>query len=98
MRSKVTPGGSNLRGAPILLAQAFWYNHPSKLFLAGSAGIVLIACLLAIIMLRRQRQRQEEIAPVVTTDGSVLSDELLAERLALLPKGFIPYQMDVHHP
>ncbi len=48
----------------LLLARTFWERKPTTLFIAGSAAIVLIACMIAIIMLRRQGQQHEEIAPL----------------------------------
>jgi hypothetical protein len=48
----------------LLLARTFWYQTPSKTFVAASAGIALTACLLALIMLRWQGRRHEEMAPL----------------------------------
>jgi len=62
----------------LLLAHTFWYKEPGKVFVAGSAGVVLLACLLALILLHRQRQQQEEIAPLapeMIPAGSTARDE-----------------------
>ncbi len=66
----------------LLLARTFWERNPSALFMAGSAGIVLIFCMIAIIMLRRQGQPQEEIAPLAPATipiGAAYSDESTAK-------------------
>jgi hypothetical protein len=69
----------------LLLARTFWESRPSKEFVAVSAGIVLIACMIAIIMLRRQGQQYEEIAPLAPAmipAESVYSDESTAKQPA----------------
>jgi hypothetical protein len=70
----------------LLLARTFWErNPPSTLFIAGSAGIVLIACIIAIIMLRRQGQPHEEIAPLAPAmipAESAYSDESTVKQSA----------------
>ncbi len=57
----------------LLLARVFWEEPPGKAFregmlgkpyIAGSAGIVFVACIIAIILLRRQKKQREEIAPL----------------------------------
>ena len=66
----------------LLLAQTFWERKSSTVFIAGSAGIVLIACMIAIIMLRRQGQQHKEIAPPAPATipaASAYSDESTAK-------------------
>lgn len=46
----------------ILLAQTFWLSKPSSDFVAVSAVIVVIACLIAISLLRWQAKQHNEIA------------------------------------
>jgi hypothetical protein len=50
----------------LLLARTFWEGHPGKSFAVGCAAIVLVACTIAIIMLRRQKQqpKPEKITPL----------------------------------
>jgi hypothetical protein len=43
----------------LLLARTFWEGPPGKSFAVGCAAIVLVACTIAIIMLRRQKQQPE---------------------------------------
>lgn len=69
----------------LLLARTFWESRPSTVFVAGSAGIALIACMIAIIMLRRQGQQHEEIAPLAPAmipAESAYSDESTAKQPA----------------
>ncbi len=47
----------------LLLARTFWEGAPGNVFVAASAGIVLVVCAIAIILLRRQKQQREEVAP-----------------------------------
>ncbi|MEO9028735.1 MAG: hypothetical protein ABI413_07975 [Ktedonobacteraceae bacterium] len=44
----------------LLLARTFWYKAPSATFTITSAGIVLISCVIALIMLRIQRQQEDK--------------------------------------
>lgn len=63
----------------LLLARAFWEGPPGHLSIAGSAGISLLACIFAIILLRRQKSPREEgsrLAPVVTPAEFVDNDAL----------------------
>lgn len=47
----------------LLLARTFWVGSLSKSFVAESAGIILLACLIAIILLRKQEQQHEKNTP-----------------------------------
>ena len=51
----------------LLLARTFWEETPGNVFVVGSAGIVFVACTIAIILLRRQKQQCEEVAPLAPT-------------------------------
>ncbi len=74
----------------LLLAHTFWRGAPGSVFVAGSAGTVLVACMIAIIMLRRQKRQREEIAPLAPAPVPAefaLSDESPAK---LNKEGFVP--------
>jgi hypothetical protein len=70
----------------LLLAWTFWERKPTTLLLIeGSAGMVLIACMIAIMMLQRQEQQPEEIAPLAPAmipAESAYSDESTAKQPA----------------
>jgi hypothetical protein len=59
----------------LLLAQTFWDGPPGSTFVAESAGIVLVACTIAIIMLRMQKRQSEEMTPPIAPPEPVHSDE-----------------------
>ncbi|GCE18706.1 hypothetical protein [Dictyobacter kobayashii] len=85
----------------LLLAQRFWEDKSSIEFMAGSAGIVLLACIVATIMIRRQEQPHEEIVPLVpemVTVGSAYSSESTSQRALLEQEGVIPYQPGERNP
>lgn len=48
----------------LLLAKVFWTRNLGKFFIAGSASIVLVACVITLVMLYRQRRQQEKNAPL----------------------------------
>ena len=48
----------------LLLARTFWEGTPGSVYVVESAGIAFVACMIAIIMLRRQKRQREEIAPL----------------------------------
>ncbi|GAC1343700.1 MAG: hypothetical protein NVSMB27_03830 [Ktedonobacteraceae bacterium] len=78
----------------LLLARTFWERNLSATFVAGSVGITLLFCAIAVIMLRRQRQQREEAAPpvpVIIPVGSAYSDEGTARQSELKEEEFIPY-------
>ncbi|GHO85590.1 hypothetical protein [Dictyobacter formicarum] len=85
----------------LLLAQRFWQGKSSIEFIAGSAGIVLVACLVAIIMLRRQEHQHEEIAPLVPamiSVGSAYSSKSPPQRAVPKQERVMPYQPGEHNP
>ncbi|GLV56949.1 hypothetical protein KDH_37880 [Dictyobacter sp. S3.2.2.5] len=62
----------------LLLAQRFWEGKSSMEFIAGSAGIVLVACIVAIVILHRQKYQSEELTPAepeMVPVGSIHSGE-----------------------
>jgi hypothetical protein len=65
-----------------LLARTFWYHAPGKVFIAGSAGIALLGCILALILLRREGQQQAKVAPLapaIILAKAASSDEMTAK-------------------
>jgi hypothetical protein len=70
----------------LLLAKTFWEKEPGKIFAAASAGIVLIAWIIALIMLRRQEQKHIKItplAPAIIPAESTNSKELITKQSVL---------------
>lgn len=56
----------------LLLARTFWESPPTVTFAVGSAGIVLLACIMAFLLLYWQkRQQQVETAPLPTVTASL---------------------------
>ena len=67
----------------LLLARTFWAGEPSTLFIAGSAGVVAVACLIALILLHREKQQQgedESPASAMTSVGSTSKNEAGVEQ------------------
>ncbi len=69
----------------LLLARAFWEGNSSKLFVAASAGVALLAGALAFFLLRSQRQPRAEEAPASSPLGAGDSEEVNAHADGLHP-------------
>lgn len=67
----------------LLLAQVFWAHMLSKGFIAESAGVVLLACVVAFILLRRERRQQGEITLATPPDESISNKEVDAQQAIL---------------
>jgi hypothetical protein len=50
----------------LLLARAFWLANPSNTSIAKYAGLVLVACIIAIIMLKWEKRHHKETPPQPT--------------------------------
>lgn len=67
----------------LLLAHVFWHGYPSKEFIVAGAGIVLVACVIALILLHQEKQRQEEAVSAENAVGSVSNEETTAQQVTV---------------
>lgn len=69
----------------LLLAHTFWcgYRTPGIIFIAASAGIALLACVVALLLLHNEKHWQEKNA-LITIIAEPIFDEEVTESQAIL--------------
>jgi hypothetical protein len=83
----------------LLLARTFWYKAPSKVFIGTSAGVVLLACTTALILLQRQHHDELDLStPGTRPDRSTSSDDSIVQPSAVNQEVFVPYQISEYNP
>ncbi len=59
----------------LLLARTFWERHLSTTFVAASVAITLIACIIAVILLRKQRHQHRELEEITPPAPATIPTE-----------------------
>jgi hypothetical protein len=77
----------------LLLAHTFWLVNPSNLYIAKCAGLVLVACIIAILILQWQKRHHKQsppLAPATTPADPTPDDKSTAQQSALKTGEFVP--------